>query len=98
MKASGQNPIMHSEIAEEIDRLNATILDMPLTQSPRTPVSRNMEIIPQQQPNMQKQKMKLKQLSSIPFEKLENESPTRIQIEEMSNISSSKAPLLEKPD
>lgn len=98
MRASGQNPILLSEIAVELDRLNATIPDLPLSKSPKTPVSKALAITPQPQQDPQKQKMKMRQISSIPFDKLWKDSPTVLQIEEMDNPSNSNALCMEKPD
>lgn len=75
LRASGQNPILISEIAAKLDRLNTMLLDQPLEHSPKTPASKNMELIPQQKPNPQKQKMKGRQLSSIPIGNFSAEGP-----------------------
>lgn len=93
LRASHQDPIMMSEIAAELERLNAIKPDKPLTRSPRTPSSNNLELVPQHQLGGQKQKSKMKDLSSVPFKNLDGDSPHNGQIVEMGNEGSSKTPI-----
>lgn len=47
MRAAGQDPIHLEEIMAELDKLNAIPPSQPMEQTPKTPISRNMDIIPQ---------------------------------------------------
>lgn len=54
IRVAGQDPIPVSEIAAELDRLNLWAPDHPLEQTPKTPTSRNLELVPQSKPDTRK--------------------------------------------
>lgn len=47
MRANGQDPITVSEIEGDLERLNSMPPEQQLNQMPRTPTSKNLEILPQ---------------------------------------------------
>lgn len=47
MRVVGQDPIPISEITWELERLNLKAPEHPHEQTPKTPISRNMELVPQ---------------------------------------------------
>lgn len=98
MRAVGQDPVQIDEIMMELDKLNLNPHSQPKEQTPKTPSSRNMEIVPQGRLETRKQKAKTLQLSPIKMADFNNEGPSNIHIEEVHQATESSNPCFGKPN
>lgn len=98
MRAAGHDPVSVSKISTELDQLNASLPEQTLERTPKTPSSKNMELVLQVRQDTRKQKLKQRNVSPIQIGKFSNEGPSNLQIEEIPMSGGVNNACMEKAD